>query len=115
MSDPAPRPEDGQFDDAPQDNNADPIAATATRSSPPDLTRDLRNTDHAFIDEDPGLLAWSDDDNNSEEGEEEDELNEADFDYARVEDEDWEMAERGTPKRSVLVTSTTSNLSLRLH
>jgi RIO kinase 1 len=45
---------------------------------------------HSYIDDDRQLLEWSDAE------EDESELDERDFDDLRVEDEDWEMAERGT-------------------
>jgi RIO kinase 1 len=69
--------EDGQFDDAPEDAVA---------------VVDIRQAGHQLIDDhDDPLLRWSEE----EESEAEDELNEEDFDDNRVEDEDWEMAERG--------------------
>lgn len=80
MSEPAI--EQGQFDDAPEDLTT---------------VSDLRQTGHVLIDEDE-LLQWSEDDMQGNGDElDEDELDERDFDDARVEDEDWEMAERGTP------------------
>lgn len=105
MSDPAPHPEDGQFDDAPQDDSAERSVAAPTAAIHPSsagFTHELRNTDHhAFIDDDPSLLAWSDEDDGDGDNsrEDEDELNEDDFDEARVEDEDWEMAERDFTKQ----------------
>jgi hypothetical protein len=79
--------EAGQFDDAPGDTSAPAVP-------------DTRAPGTAFIDDAPPpaladeahLLEWSDDEDEDEESEGPDE---ADFDEPRVEDEDWEMAERG--------------------
>jgi len=67
--------EDGHFDDPPEDSNT----TTQTRSG----VRD----NHNYIDE--SVLEWSDD-ASEDEGDEE-LLDE----YDRVEDEDWEITERG--------------------
>jgi hypothetical protein len=98
-----PEPDDGQFDDAPDDSVLNAITPTPTANS----ANDLRNNEHAFIDDDAALLAWSDDEAEYlyNEGDE-DELNEDDFDEARVEDEDWEMAERGQSLPLLRVHST---------
>lgn len=72
----------GQFDDAPEPGAPPPT--------------DLRQAGHALID-DAELLQWSEDEDEAADADaDEDELDERDFDDARVEDEDWEMAERGT-------------------
>jgi hypothetical protein len=100
MTDFSAIPEDGQFDDAPDDNAGvvTTTTTTATTTATASVT-DLSNTDHARIDDDAALLAWSDD-AEEDEDDDEDELNEEDFDDARVEDEDWEMAERGESPHS---------------
>ena len=80
--------EEGQFDDAPNDP-----------AGPPAL--DPREG-HTFIDDDEELLAWSSDSSEDEESEpdefeqEEDILEAEAFQTLRAEDEDWEIAERGT-------------------
>ena len=80
--------EDGQFDDAPDDPTAP-------------VTVDPRQG-HNFIDDD-ALLEWSSDSSEDEgsepdEFEQEEDLIEAEaFQTLRAEDEDWEIAERGTP------------------
>lgn len=65
---------DGQFDDAPED------ASTLVRPS-----------GQTLIDEDAAALEWSDE---SEEEQDEEDTYEDD----RVEDEDWEVAEKGAPR-----------------
>jgi hypothetical protein len=75
----------GQFDDAPGDTSAPDTRTPGTAfidDAPPP----------APADDDARLLEWSDDEDEDEESEGPDE---ADFDAPRVEDEDWEMAERG--------------------
>lgn len=78
--------EAGQFDDAPEDGSVPPSA-------------DPRQG-HNFID-DEALLAWSsqssDEESEPDEFEEEQDTLEAEaFQTLRAEDEDWEIAERGT-------------------
>jgi hypothetical protein len=89
---------EGQFDDAPGDMDA------AVSPAPlPAVAVDARTNGATFIDdvnheEDRGLLEWSEDEEEDEhliERDESDGPDEADFDEPRVEDEDWEMAERG--------------------
>lgn len=73
--------ESHQFDDAPGENQV--IAP---------VTRDPR-AEGSYIDDE--LLEWSEAD--GDEGSDDESLNEEDFEDNRVEDEDWEIAERGTP------------------
>lgn len=75
--------EDGQFDDAPEEVSGLP-------SSQPTIQPNLRDG-HSYVDE--AILEWSDEspdevqDTEDEEGSDE---------FNRVEDEDWEIAEKGT-------------------
>lgn len=86
--------EDGQFDDAPEDaqtvQSGEPIAQPAAAPVDP-------RGGHTYIDEDttvdPNInLDWSEDEEVSEDEEYEEEYEDG---IARVEDEDWEIAERG--------------------
>jgi RIO kinase 1 len=92
----APPIEDGQFDDAPGDVGAATPAVTTIVEAPAPAV-DARAQGEQFIDDvaggdDAALLEWSDEEHVDEDSEGPDE---ADFDDLRVEDEDWEMAERG--------------------
>ena len=79
---PEPHIEEGQFDDAPEDLvDARPPNAVDPRAG------------FTFIDE--ANLDWSDGDEDTDEDEYDLEPEETDS-YTRVEDEDWEIAERGT-------------------
>lgn len=81
--------EDGQFDDAPEEAPAEPAQpATDPRAG------------HHYIDDEHYVSSDSEDDEDDEELDEfdleEDALEDAAFDGLRAEDEDWEIAERGT-------------------
>jgi hypothetical protein len=102
MSLPAPareyHVEDGQFDDAPDDGGPEPPAAATAEpvtAAPP--TGETRPPGEAFIDDpEAALLAWSEpSDDEAEEDDDHADEPTSDYDDARVEDEDWEMAERG--------------------
>jgi hypothetical protein len=87
--------EDGQFDDAPGD-----VPVVSLPAAAPDAARAagavfIDDTAPTADDADAQYLEWSEDecaDDADSEG-----PDEADFDAPRVEDEDWEMAERGPP------------------
>lgn len=86
--------EEGQFDDAPEDT---------TVSTPVDPVDGRARTAHRFVDDEDKdeehLLEWSssseDEDEPDDFEDEEDALERAAFEELRVEDEDWEIAERG--------------------
>jgi hypothetical protein len=106
MSLPAPareyHVEDGQFDDAPDDAGGpeQPAAATAETVTAAPPTGETRPPGEAFIDDpEAALLAWSEPSDDENEEEDADEPT-SDYDDARVEDEDWEMAERGARART---------------
>ena len=85
--------EDGQFDDAPEDALTVPAQPV---TQPAIVPVDPRGG-HTYIDDDApqeaGIdLDWSDEDDISEDEDDEDEFEDG---MARVEDEDWEIAERG--------------------
>ncbi|KAI0320527.1 RIO1 family-domain-containing protein [Amylostereum chailletii] len=77
--------EDGQFDDAPDD----------LINAPPTLTNPRAGL--TFIDE--ARLEWSDHEETSEEEDESLDPEEEEYLYNRVEDEDWEVAERDFTKQ----------------
>lgn len=86
--------EDGQFDDAPED--ARTVQIVESISQPAAAPVDPRGG-HTYIDDaaplDPSInLDWSEDEEISEDEDDEDEYEDG---IARVEDEDWEIAERG--------------------
>jgi hypothetical protein len=80
MATPPPVIEQGQFDDAPIDH--------------PGSFRQ----GYGYIDETPPEQYES----GELESSEQDDTDESDDDFAQVEDEDWEIAERGRPSRSTL-------------
>lgn len=84
--------EEGQFDDAP-----DEAQNLTNLREGPNGHQEASNTDgrgnQSYID-DPALLEWSDEPE-EEVGDDEDDLREEDFDDNRVEDEDWDVTERG--------------------
>ena len=91
---PAEPLEDGQFDDAPEDVQTSLSATPALQ--PMTASADPRGG-HSYIDDDapvdPNInLDWSEDEELSEDETDEDEFENS---FARVEDEDWEIAERG--------------------
>lgn len=80
--------EDGQFEDAPEDS-------TQSNTVPPVIIRVDPRANGTFID-DPELLEWSEpEDDGFVDEDEEDELYEEDFEDNRVDDEDWDVTERG--------------------
>ncbi|VDC04442.1 unnamed protein product [Peniophora sp. CBMAI 1063] len=87
--------EEGQFDDAPEDvQTAAPVPQSATTAP------DSRGG-HTYIDDDTPLdpkinLDWSEDEEVSEDEDDEEEYEDG---LARVEDEDWEIAERDFTKQ----------------
>lgn len=84
--------EEGQFDDAPE------VKVVASHSNGDVLVPNPRSG-HTYIDED-NLLEWSSNDSEEEEPDEfdaeEDLMEVAAFHGLRAEDEDWEIAERGS-------------------
>ena len=86
--------EDGQFDDAPED--AQTVPSVEPVSQPAVVPVDPRGG-HTYIDDDAPQeaeinLYWSEEDDVSEDDDDDDEFEDG---MARVEDEDWEIAERG--------------------
>ena len=79
--------EDGQFEDAPEDS-------TQSNTVPPVIIRVDPRANGTFID-DPELLEWSEPEDDGFVDEDEDELYEEDFEDNRVDDEDWDVTERG--------------------
>lgn len=78
-----PTIEDGQFDDAPEE-------VSGLLSSQQNFQPNLRDG-HSYVDE--AILEWSDESpDDAEDTEDEDGSDE----FNRVEDEDWEIAEKGT-------------------
>ena len=80
---------DGQFDDAIEDGQQP--TSTSDSAQPADL-----RAAHHYIDDEEGLLEWSSSSSEDEFDADEDEAEAAAFDGLRAEDEDWEIAERGT-------------------
>lgn len=87
MSDIRDRAEKGQFDDAEPDQTS-----TGPSANP-------REGLHFIDDEEAKILEWSEDEDEDEDefDLEEDELEYEAYHTLRAEDEDWEIAERGTP------------------
>ena len=86
--------EDGQFDDAPE--GAQTVPSVEPVSQPAVVPVDPRGG-HTYIDDDAPQeaeinLDWSEEDDVSEDDDDDDEFEDG---MARVEDEDWEIAERG--------------------
>lgn len=80
-----PDHDEGQFDDAPEDVAIPQTPATIATAADP-------RGDASYIDDSPRLLEWSEPET---EDEDEDEFMEEDFEDNRVEDEDWDVTERG--------------------
>ena len=79
--------EDGQFEDAPEDSaQSNTVLPVIIRVDP--------RANGTFID-DPELLEWSEPEDDGFVDEDEDELYEEDFEDNRVDDEDWDVTERG--------------------
>ena len=95
--------EDGQFDDAVEDVTTTPIQPGSPTQRPP----------ARYIDEEH-LLEWSDPED-SDEDELEEVFREDDYEDNRVEDEDWEIAERGEFRFGVEVYQYASDRAIRFH